>query len=292
MKKSTKLLIAVSAVAAGIALGYLLVNQSGDDYIGEEEVRAIVTDRYAGEIEGITQSDDERFYIVSLRTKEHQYEIKVNRDDSNVENIATEKITQNKEDKNGEKASGEQAEKEKKKSSEESVEKEEPKKSKEKQKNEEAEQTKKEKAAEKKEKEAANTLISEKEAKEIASNEVGGEFVHLTLNQNTHPKQYQIIQRVDDDDEGALVTVDAIGGEALKVLWFTIDFNNIADIEAFAHQLQDYNTQYQNNYYIEFGDDSDNNVTDDHDVDEGEYDDDDSDDGDDGDDGDDDDGDD
>lgn len=276
MKKWTKLLIAVSAVAAGIALGYLLVSQSGDDYISEEEVRAIVTDRYAGEIESITQSDDERFYIVSLKTEEHQYEIKVNRDDSNVENIATEKITPKKEDKNGEKTSAEQAEKEKKKSSEESAEKEETKKSKENQKDEEAEQAKKEKAAEKKEKEAANTLITENEAKKIASNEVGGEFVHLTLNQNTHPKQYQIIQRVDDDDEGALVTVDAIGGEALKVLWFTIDFNNIADIEAFAQQLQDYNTQYQNNYYIEFDDDND--------VDEDDSDDDDSDDGDDGDD--------
>lgn len=241
MKKLNKLLIAAVAVIAGIALGVLLVSQTGSEYIDEQEVRAMITDRYGGEIENISQSDDERFYIVSMKNEEYKYEIKMSRDDSSIENIVTEKITQQNED--------EAAKKDEEKSSEEKKAPEADKKAKEKE------------AAEKqaqKEKETANTLITEEEAKQIALNEVGGTFVHLTLNQETHPKQYQIIQRVDDDDEGALVTVDAIDGDALKVLWFQIDFNNIADIEAFAQQLQDYNTQHQNNYYIEF-DDSDEN---------------------------------
>lgn len=251
MKKLNKLLIAAVAVIAGIALGALLVSQTGSEYIDEQEVRAMITDRYGGEIENISQSDDERFYIVSMKNEEYKYEIKVSRDDSSIENIVTEKITQQNEDTAAKKEEG--------KSSDKTTEEE----SKEEKKDPEAdEKSKEEEASEKQgqeEKEAENTLITEEEAKQIALNEVGGTFVHLTLNQETHPKQYQIIQRVDDDDEGALVTVDAIDGDALKVLWFQIDFNNIADIEAFAQQLQDYNTQYQNNYYMEFDDNNDDN---------------------------------
>lgn len=124
------------------------------------------------------------------------------------------------------------------------------------------ERTSEEKSAEGKddglqEKEKMDRPITEDEARKIASDEVGGQFIHLTLNQDTHPQQYQIIQLVEDDDEGALVTVDAIEGETMNILWFQADFNEIADIEAFARQLQDYSTKYQNNHYIEFDDDND-----------------------------------
>lgn len=260
MKKLNKLLIAAAAIVAGITLGVLLVSQSGSEYIDEQDARAMVTDRYAGEIDSISMSDDERFYIVNLKDGDYQYEIKVNRDDSSIENIVTEKVAQQEKDTA-----------EKKESTEKKTEPE---------KDEKAKEKKAAESKDRKEKEAADTLITEDEAKRVAVNEVGGEFVHLTLNQNTHPKQYQIIQHVDDDDEGALVTVDAIAGEALKVLWFQIDFNNIADIEAFAQQLQDYNTQYQNNYYMEFGNDDDSD-SDDNDYEDDEDDGDDSDDSDD-----------
>lgn len=260
MKKLNKLLIAAAAIVAGITLGVLLVSQSGSEYIDEQDARAMVTDRYAGKIDSISMSDDERFYIVNLKDGDYQYEIKVNRDDSSIENIVTEKVAQQEKDTA-----------EKKESTEKKTEPE---------KDEKAKEKKAAESKDRKEKEAADTLITEDEAKRVAVNEVGGEFVHLTLNQNTHPKQYQIIQHVDDDDEGALVTVDAIAGEALKVLWFQIDFNNIADIEAFAQQLQDYNTQYQNNYYMEFGNDDDSD-SDDNDYEDDEDDGDDSDDSDD-----------
>lgn len=260
MKKLNKLLIAGAAVVVGITLGALLISQPGNEYIDEQEVRAVVTDRYAGDIDSVSMSDDEQFYIVNLKDGDYRYEIKVNRDDSSVENIVTEKLAQQEEDKATKEA--------KEKSSEEPAEKD---KSTEKKKDSEKDKKAKEKAEtkekEKKVKEGANTPITEDEAKQIARNEVGGEFVHLTLNQETHTKQYQIIQLVEDDEEGALVTVDAIGGEVLKVLWFQADFNNIADIEAFAKQLQDYNTQYQNNHYIEFDDEGDSDSDDDSDDD-------------------------
>lgn len=236
MKRLNKLLIAAAAVIAGIAIGILLISRSGGDNIGEEEVRAMVTDRYGGEIENISHTEDGQSYIVTLANEEHRYEITVSREDAGIEEIVTEKN----EERDSDTASG---------SGEET-----------------SEDTSEEKAAEEKkdaekdsgqqEKEKTDTLITEDEAKNIASGEVGGQFVHLTLNQETHPQQYQIIQLVEDDDEGALVTVDAIDGEAMNILWFQADFNEIADIEAFARQLQEYSTQYQNNYYIEFDDDS------------------------------------
>ena len=217
MKRLNKLLIAAAAVIAGIAISILLVSRSGGENISEEEVSAMITDRYGGEIENISQTEDEQSYIVDL----------------GIEDIVTEKN----EGQSNDTASG---------GGEETM----------------GERTSEEKSAEGKddglqEKEKMDRPITEDEARKIASDEVGGQFIHLTLNQDTHPQQYQIIQLVEDDDEGALVTVDAIEGETMNILWFQADFNEIADIEAFARQLQDYSTKYQNNHYIEFDDDND-----------------------------------
>src|SRR5699024_9931305 len=99
--------------------------------------------------------------------------------------------------------------------------------------------------------------ITEDEARNIASDEVGGQFIELTVNQDTQPEQYQIIQLVEDDDAGALVTVDAIEGGTMNILWFKADVNESADIEAFVRKLPDYITKDQNNHYIEFDDDND-----------------------------------
>lgn len=48
MKRLNKLLIAAAAVIAGIAIGILLVSRSGGENISEEEVSAMITDRYGG----------------------------------------------------------------------------------------------------------------------------------------------------------------------------------------------------------------------------------------------------
>jgi len=235
MKRLNKLLLAAAAVTLGIAIGILLVSRSGGDNIGEEEVRAMVTDRYGGEIENMSQTEDGQSYVVTLANEEYRYKITVSREDAGIEDIITEKI----EDRSSDTASGSGEETSEEASEEKSSE----------------EKTGTEKDSGKKE-EKTDALITEDEAKNIASGEVGGQFVHLTLNQETHPQQYQIIQLVEGDDEGALVTVDATDGEAMNILWFQADFNEIADIEAFARQLQEYSTQYQNNHYIEFDDDN------------------------------------
>ncbi|WP_017547549.1 hypothetical protein [Salinicoccus carnicancri] len=234
MKRLSKLLIA--AVIAGIAVGILLVSRSGGDSIGEEEVSAMVTDRYGGEIENISQTEDGQSYIVTLANEEYRYEITVSAEDAGIEGIVTEKN----EDGNRDTASGSEEDASTETSEEKPA----------------GEKTDTKKDRDQQEEEKTDALITEDEAKNIASGEVGGQFVHLTLNQETHPQQYQIIQLVEDDDEGALVTVDAMDGKAMNILWFQADFNEIADIEAFARQLQEYSTQYQNNHYIEFDDDS------------------------------------
>src|SRR5690625_4150156 len=239
MKRLNKLLIEAAAVIAGIAISILLLSRSGGENISEEEGSEMITEHYGGECENISQIADEQTYTVDVTDEEDRYEIRVEREDAKIEDIVSEKN----ECQSNDTASG---------GGEETM----------------GERTSEEKSAEGKddglqEKEKMDRPITEDEARKIASDEVGGQFIHLTLNQDTHPQQYQIIQLVEDDDEGALVTVDAIEGETMNILWFQADFNEIADIEAFARQLQDYSTKYQNNHYIEFDDDNDDDDDDD-----------------------------
>src|SRR5699024_10880541 len=145
-----------------------------------EEVTAMITDRYGGEIQNISKAEDERTDIVDVTDEEYRDEITVNGEDEGVEDIETEKEEGQRDDT----ASS---------SREETM----------------GERTSEEKSAEGKddglqEKEKMDRPITEDEARKIASDEVGGQFIHLTLNQDTHPQQYQIIQLVEDDDEGAL----------------------------------------------------------------------------------------
>src|SRR5690625_50327 len=102
MKRLNKLLLAAAAVTLGIAIGILLVSRSGGENIGEEEVRAMVTDRYAGEIENMSQTEDGQSYVVTLANEEYRYKITVSREDAGIEDIITEKI----EDRSSDTASG------------------------------------------------------------------------------------------------------------------------------------------------------------------------------------------
>src|SRR5699024_9977084 len=228
MKNMNKLWIAVLAVIAGLGIGLLLFSQSNGDYIGEQEAEAMVSDRYSGEIEDISMTEDEAFYIVTVNDDTHSYQIKINRDDSTVEDIQAEKTEQPEEEHTGETVGRPSEEPSDDTSGEQNTE------------NETSEE-----ATEEEEK----TLISDAEARDIAAQGVGGWYIYSSLNENSHPVAYQVIQGVDDD-EGALVTINAQNGEVTKLLWFEKDFDEVADFEAFAQQLRDYNTQYQNNHYI------------------------------------------
>ena len=227
-----KLWIAVFVVIASLGAGVLLFSQSNGSYIGEQEAEAMVSDRYSGEIEDISITEDEAFYIVTVNDDTHSYQIKIDRDDSTVEDIQSEE-TEQPEEANTEGTAGEPSEESSDETSGEQN----------------AENETSEEAGEAEE----ETLISDAEARDIAAQEVGGWYIYSSLNENSHPGVYQVIQGVDDD-EGALVTINAQNGEVTKLLWFEKEFDEVADFEAFAQQLREYNTQYQNNHYIEFDD--------------------------------------
>ncbi|WP_031546915.1 hypothetical protein [Salinicoccus luteus] len=208
MRKKTKLLIAAGAVVLAILIAVAAMVQSESDDIGEDEVRAMIMERYGGEIEAVETKG--QHYIVRVSDENFEYEITMEQEDGSIvdmksrelppEEVAEERVEESPED------SGEKA------------------------------------------------LMTEGEAKALAASEVGGQFIHVTTNEGAHPSEYQVIQLVEDDDEGALVTIDAQSASVEKVLWFSIDFEDIPDIEAFAQELQEYNRQYQDDYYIEFDD--------------------------------------
>ncbi|WP_373446097.1 PepSY domain-containing protein [Salinicoccus bachuensis] len=208
MRKTTKLLIAVGAVVLGILIGVVAVMQSQSDDIGEDEVRAMIMERYGGEIEAVETRG--QHYIVRVSDENFEYEITMEQEDGSITDMKSRELP--------------------------------------------AEEVAEEPAAENHEGTGEKELMTEEEAKALASEEVGGQFIHVTLDDGAHPAEYQVIQLVEDDDEGALVTIDAQSAEVDKVLWFSIDFEDITDIEAFAQELQEYNRQYQNDYYIEFDD--------------------------------------
>lgn len=208
MRKTTKLLIAGGAVVLGILIGVVAVMQSQSDDIGEDEVRAMITERYGGEIEAVETRG--QHYIVRVSDENFEYEITMEQEDGSITDMKSRELA--------------------------------------------PEETAEEPTAETPEDSGEEELMTEEEAKALASEEVGGQFIHITLDDGVHPAEYQVIQLVEDDDEGALVTINAQSAEVDKVLWFSIDFEDITDIEAFAQELQEYNRQYQDDYYIEFDD--------------------------------------
>ncbi|MCC4723628.1 hypothetical protein [Salinicoccus sp. RF5] len=208
MRKKTRLVIAAGAVVLVILIIVAAVLQAKPDDIGEDEVRAMVMERYGGEVEAVEIKD--HHYIVRVSDENFEYEITMEREDGSITDMKSRELPR-------EEVAEEQAEE----SPEDSGEK---------------------------------ALMTEEEAKALAAAEVGGQFIHVTTSEGARPVEYQVIQLVEDDDEGALVTIDAQSASVDKVLWFSIDFEDIPDIEAFAQELQEYNRQYQDDYYIEFDD--------------------------------------
>ncbi|WP_114603469.1 PepSY domain-containing protein [Staphylococcus sp. EZ-P03] len=67
--------------------------------------------------------------------------------------------------------------------------------------------------------------ISENEAKAIAQREVPGQFIYINLENDIKPPLY-VVQQVVDDDEGAIVKINALNKSVVSVSWFEIEDND------------------------------------------------------------------
>lgn len=218
--KAGKLMMAAAAVMLGVMIGVLYMNYTAADYMDEDEVRTIITERYQGDINNVSLADDDEYFVVSVDDDEYRYEITINRAGGTVVDIESAENPNYE----PEEAAGEEQEPEEGSSEAESDTPEE-----------------------------RTDLISVEEARDIAIEEVGGLFLHSTLNTDTNPSEYLIANLIDDDDEAAIVSINAVNGTINKVIFLEIEFDEIGDLETFMRQVAQSNAQNQN-YYIEYDD--------------------------------------
>ena len=218
--KAGKLMMTAAAVMLGVMIGVLYMNYTAADYMDEDEVRTIITERYQGDIKNVSLADDDEYFVVSVDDDEYLYEIMINRAEGTVVDIESAENP----DYEPEEAAGEEQESEEGSSEAES-------------------DTPEERI----------DLISVEEARDIAMEEVGGLFLHSTLNTDTNPSEYLIANLIDDDDEAAIVSINAVNGTINKVIFLEIEFDEIGDLETFMRQVAQSNAQNQN-YYIEYDD--------------------------------------
>lgn len=226
MKRISKFIIALGAVGLGVIIGIVIMGSFDNDFINEKDARSFVEERYKGEITDVSLSEDEDNFVISLEDEEKIYEIVLNRKDSVIDNMnvtenpdyaAAENTEEKTEDNSSEENKDEQKEAEDKQNTEEA----------------EQENTKTD----------VPSGISEDEAKEIALNEVGGRFLQLSLNDSVSPREYLVMNLVDDDDEAAIVSINADTGEINRVIWMDIELNEISDLDAFIKESADYNSE-------------------------------------------------
>lgn len=236
--KTGKILIAAGAVMLGVIIGIVYMNFMEADYINEDEVRAIVTDRYQGDISNVSLSDNDDYFLVTVDDEQYLYEITINRSEGTVEDIKSsenpdyvEETEAESEGDNTEEADSEEESSEEGSAAEE-------------------EQTSNDTESN------GSEIISVEEARDIAMDEVGGLFLHSTLNEEVSPSEYLIANLIDGDDEGAIVSINALNGTINKVIFLDIEFDEIGDLESFMRQVASYNAQSQH-YYIEYDDDWD-----------------------------------
>lgn len=218
--KAGKLMMTAAAVMLGVMIGVLYMNYTAADYMDEDEVRTIITERYQGDIKNVSLADDDEYFVVSVDDDEYLYEIMINRAEGTVVDIESAENP----DYEPEEAAGEEQGSEEGSSEAES-------------------DTPEERI----------DLISVEEARDIAMEEVGGLFLHSTLNTDTNPSEYLIANLIDDDDEAAIVSINAVNGTINKVIFLEIEFDEIGDLETFMRQVAQSNAQNQN-YYIEYDD--------------------------------------
>lgn len=259
MNKS-KILIAVGAVTLGVIIGIVYMNLMEADYINEDEVRAIVTDRYQGDISNVSLSDNDNYFLVTVDDEQHLYEITINREEGTVVDLTSsenpdyveETDTENTESGGGsseETASSEESSPDEEETASNDTE------------SDDTQSDDTEQASD------GSDIISVEEARDIALNEVGGVFLHSTLNEQVSPNEYLIAYLIDGDDEGAIVSINALNGTINKVIFLDIEFDEIGDLESFMRQVASYNAQNQQ-YYIEYDDWDDDNEWDEDDSDD------------------------
>lgn len=218
MAKRNKIIIALTGLIAGIVIGVLWVSFNQQDFISEDEARAVVTERYGGSVESVSLSDDDRYFVINLKGNAATHSITVDREDSSVQGIKTVQ---------------EHAEAEKPAEEKEPADK---------------ETEKDTETAEPKE----ETRLTVEEAVEIAAGEVGGTHVYSTWSGEGSAREYYILQVVNDDDEGALIAINGITGNINKVIWLEID-DDYEEIEQLVYEAAEYANLYDSRY-IEYDD--------------------------------------
>lgn len=218
MAKRNKIIIALTGLIAGIVIGVLWVSFNQQDFISEDEARAVVTERYGGSVESVSLSDDDRYFVINLKGNAATHSITVDREDSSVQGIKTVQ---------------EHAEAEKPAEEKEPADK---------------EAEKDTETAEPKE----ETRLTVEEAVEIAAGEVGGTHVYSTWSGEGSAREYYILQVVNDDDEGALIAINGITGNINKVIWLEID-DDYEEIEQLVYEAAEYAKLYDSRY-IEYDD--------------------------------------
>lgn len=224
MAKRSKIIIALTGLVAGIIIGVLWVSFNQQDFISEDEARAVVTERYGGSVESVSLSDDDRYFVINLKGKAATHSITVNREDSSVQGIKT--VAEHQEAEKSAEEKEPAAEKENKE-----------------------QETGKEPEAEE---DTATAKLTVEEAVEIAAGEVGGVNVYSTWSGEGSAREYYILQVVNDDDEGALIAINGITGNINKVIWLEID-DDYEEIEQLVYEAAEYANMYDTRY-IEYDD--------------------------------------
>ena len=87
--KIGKLLIAAGAIMLGVIIGITYMHYTAADYMDEEEVRAIVQNRYQGDISNVSLGSGHEYFVVSVDDGEYLYEITINRAEGRVVDVTS-----------------------------------------------------------------------------------------------------------------------------------------------------------------------------------------------------------
>lgn len=238
MAKGSKVLIALSGIIAGIIIGVFWVNFNQQDFISEADARELVTELYGGTVDSVSTSENNRYFVINLEGTSATHSITVDREDSSVEGIET---ISRKED-----SEVPPEEEPDKKVEEAAKEKEEP--------AAEPAEEKVKKPAEKSKEAAQQTKLTVEEATDIAVTEVGGMTVYTTWSGDENAREYYILQLLNDEDDGALVSINGITGNVNKVIWLEVDEDDdYEEVEQLIYEATEYGNLYDNRY-IEFDD--------------------------------------
>lgn len=221
MKRITKILIALTAIVSGIVIGVIIILSFSQDYMDENEARALVEERYQGDILNVSVGENEHIYTVTIEDENMIYEVTLDRENNTVTDLKSSSnpdyTGSNENSKNeGNKKEG----------------------------------SNKEDKPEKGE-DSPPSIISDEEARDIAVNKIGGQYLQSALNENVSPREYLVMQLIDDDDEAAIVSVNADTGNINKVIFVEIDFSEIGDLDSFIQEVADYNEENPY-FYSEF----------------------------------------